>query len=189
MAEVMEALREDHRNIARLLNALEHQIGVFEQGNDPDYDVIRGVADYFTEFPDRCHHPKEDLVFAQVKAVRPDVAAEIGDLPAEHRQVHESVNRFVGRLGALLNEADIARAAVVDAAREFIDTERRHMRLENERIFPLMEQALSPADWSMIEAVLADGLDPLFGGAVEARFRRLSERLIGWEQESLPARS
>jgi hemerythrin-like domain-containing protein len=183
MAALLEALREEHRKIARLLDALEHQIGVFATGEDPDYDVIRGVANYFLEFPDRCHHPKEDLVFAKVKSARPDVAAEIGDLPGEHRQVQERTNRFARLLGALLNETDVARDAVVNAARDFIQAERRHMAREDERFFPLAEQILTPADWSRLAGALASGPDPLFGGEVEQKFRRLSERLIAWEQE------
>jgi hemerythrin-like domain-containing protein len=184
MAAVMEALREDHRNIARLLDALDHQISVFERGGDPDYDVLRGVADYFQEYPDRCHHPKEDVVFAAVRAVRPDVAAEIGDLPAEHRRVHERAGELGRLIDALLSETDVPRAAVVEAAREFIGAERRHMLFEDDRAFPLIEKTLGPSDWARIEAVLALGSDPLFGVLVEEKFKRLSQRLIRWEAES-----
>jgi hemerythrin-like domain-containing protein len=184
MAAVMDALREDHRNIARLLDALEHQISIFEQGGDPDYDVVRGVAQYFVEYPDRCHHPKEDVVFAEVRAVRPDVAAEIGDLPAEHRLVHERADCLARLIEALLSETDVPRAAVVEAAREFIGAERRHMLFENDRVFPMIEKALGPTDWARIEGVLGFGSDPLFGGLVEQKFKSLSQRLIRWEAES-----
>ena len=57
---VVDTLREEHRNIARLLRALEHQVAIFSNADAPDYDVIVGVADYFLDYPDRCHHPKED---------------------------------------------------------------------------------------------------------------------------------
>ncbi len=184
MAQVIEALREEHRDIARLLDALEHEIGVFAEEGDPDYDVVRGVADYFLEFPDRCHHPKEDAVFARLKAVQPEAAAAVGDLPGEHVAVHARALRFEETVNALLNETDIARDAVVEAARKFVALERRHMQMEEERFFPVAERLLSADDWSGVEAGLAQGPDPLLGGAVEQRFRRLAERLVAWERQA-----
>lgn len=183
MPTVIEALEDEHRGIARLLDALEHQIGFFARGGDPDYDVIRGVAEYFLDFPDRCHHPKEDAVFLQLKAVRPQAAAAIGDLQGEHRRVHERVVRFRETLSVLLGGADIARADIVDAAKDFIEAERRHMLMEELHFFPLAEHLLTQADWTKIEGDLTQEMDPLFGGKIEERFRKLRERLFAWERE------
>ena len=183
MAAVIEALREEHRNIALLLDALEHQVGVFARGGDPDYDVVRGIAEYFLDYPDRCHHPKEDVVFARLEAVDPRGALAIGDLTNEHRVVHRRAHRFHEVVSELLNESDIARSDVVDAANEFIEAQRRHMRMEDEYFFALAERRLTQADWSTIEDKIAKRDDTLFGGKVEEQFRNLSERLIAWEHE------
>jgi hemerythrin-like domain-containing protein len=183
MAAVIEALRYEHRHIARLLRALDYQIEIFAQAGAPDYDVIVGVADYFLDYPDRCHHPKEDAVFARLKALHPEELADIGDLPAEHRALRERVGRFRETVRMLLNDTDIAREVIVVAAREFIAAEQRHMRGEEERFLPLADRLLTPADWSAIESELTGGSDPLFGGKVEAAFRQLSDRLLAWEAE------
>jgi hemerythrin-like domain-containing protein len=183
MAGVIDVLRDEHLNIARLLTALEHQMDVFAEAGEPDYDVIGGVAAYFLDFPDRCHHPKENVVFARLRQAHPDETAAIGDLTREHAAIHERAQRFGDTIRALLGETDIARSVVVDAARAFIDAERRHLRMEEERFFPLAERLLGPADWLRIEGDLTTGTDPLFGGRIEARFKSLSERLLAWEQE------
>ncbi|MFI4935096.1 MAG: hemerythrin domain-containing protein [Caulobacterales bacterium] len=188
MTAVIEALRRDHQNIARLLEALEHQINIFADAGDPDYDVICGIADYFLDFPDRCHHPKEDAIFAQLLEAHPADASAIGDLPGEHRLVHERAVHFHETVSALLNDTDIARSTIVDAARQFIDLERRHMQREEIQFLPLAARRLTPADWTRIEAKLASGQDPLFGEKIEEQFRKLSQRLIAWEQESVQAR-
>ena len=80
MVTVIYTLREEHRNIARLLNALEHQIEIFARAGAPDYDVIRGIAEYFLDYPDRCHHPKEDVVFDRLCARFPRDAGVVGFL-------------------------------------------------------------------------------------------------------------
>jgi hemerythrin-like domain-containing protein len=68
--EILRRLREEHRNIARVLKALEHQLAIFDHGEQPDYDVLVAAAEYFTGFPDRCHHPKEDLIFRNLKKAK-----------------------------------------------------------------------------------------------------------------------
>ena len=183
MAAVVENLREDHRNISRLLDALDHQIGVFSKVGDPDYDIIRGISEYFLDYPDACHHPKEDVIFTRIKERHVKEAETLVDLLAEHRTLHEQTARFHYTVSALLNDTDIARSTIVDATREFIEAERRHMQKEEAHFFSLAERVLTPADWSHIEGMLTKRRDPLLGERVEERFKNLRERLLSWERE------
>jgi hypothetical protein len=47
MTYIIEVLRQEHRNIERLLRVLERELGVFDRGDRPDYGVILAVIDYF----------------------------------------------------------------------------------------------------------------------------------------------
>jgi hemerythrin-like domain-containing protein len=183
MATLINVLREEHRNIARLLDALEHQVETFAAGDAPDYDVIVGVADYFLDYPNLCHHPKENLIFARLRERHTLRAFSLGDLLAEHRAIHLHARRFRDIVGMLLGETDIARSVVVEAAQDFIAAERRHMSREEEHFLPMAEQLLTQLDWSVIETQLEQRADPLFGDAIEARFKALAERLTAWERE------
>jgi len=182
MADVIEALREEHRNIERLLDALEHQIGIFAGSGSPDYDVITGIAEYFLAYPDRCHHPKEDAIIQRLAPARSgiDAAARLAE---EHGRLHEQAARFRQTVSELLGDSDIARTEVVGAARDFIDAQRRHMREEEASLFTLAERRLDPTDWEAVEAAWSRHVDPLFGPRAEAAFRTLSERLLAWEAE------
>jgi len=46
MQAIVEALSEEHHNIARLLLVLEHQIEIFARAEMLDNDVIVGVGEY-----------------------------------------------------------------------------------------------------------------------------------------------
>src|SRR5271157_2236694 len=140
MAAVIEVLREEHRNIGRLLRALDHQIEIFAKSEAPDYYVIVGVADYFLDYPDRCHHPKEDLIASKLREADPAAAATVGDLSGEHRALHRRARRFRETVSALLNDTDIPRLLIVDAARDFIDAQHLHLRKEEESFFPLADR-------------------------------------------------
>ena|SRR5579872_3131343 len=180
---MIEVLREEHRNIGRLLRALDHQIDVFAAAEAPDYDVIVGVADYFLDYPDRCHHPKEDLIISRLREAHPAAAAKVGDLSGEHKALHQKAHRFRETVRLLLNDTDIARSQVVEAARAFIDAQWRHLRSEEASFLPLAERLLTATDLAAIEDRLSKSADPVFGGRVEAMFATLSARLLAWESE------
>jgi hemerythrin-like domain-containing protein len=186
MASVIETLSDEHRNIARLLDALEHQIEMLAGATGPDYEILQGIANYFCDYPDRCHHPKEDAVFKRLRAKYPEEAAAVGDLAREHRDAGARARRFRENVHALFRDAVMPRDTVVGSARSFIEAERRHMRMEEERFFPVAEKKLAPADWQSIEDHLKKEHDPLFGERVEEEFSELRERLLAWEREYRP---
>jgi hemerythrin-like domain-containing protein len=191
-APLIDILREEHRNIGRLLRALEHQVRIFAGNESPDYDVIVGVADYLLDFPDRCHHPKEDAIAAKLATLYPGEVRSVRDLASRHLALHLRARRFRDNVDALLNDTDIARSEVVGAALMFIDAQWAHMRDEETDFFPLAERLLKPHDWRQIEAKLERRHDPVFGDRVEAMFKTLSERLLAWEAEdegTTPAQS
>ena len=61
MTDMLEVLRQEHRNIESLLRVLERELSVFDHGERPDYEILLAVIDYFEDYPDSCHHPKEDM--------------------------------------------------------------------------------------------------------------------------------
>ena len=79
---VIELLRQEHRNIEKLLLVLERELGVFARGDRPDYEVVHAVIGYFQVYPDTYHHPLEDMVFEKLKVRNSSAAARIGDLAA-----------------------------------------------------------------------------------------------------------
>ncbi len=52
MAAVIDSLRQDHANLARLLAILDRQIAIFDAGGRPDYDIIDGVVEYCHGYSD-----------------------------------------------------------------------------------------------------------------------------------------
>src|SRR3974390_3155953 len=89
----IDLLREEHRNIEKLLFVLEQELSVFDRGERPDYEVIWAVIAYFQVYPAAYHHPQEDTVFKKLKERDPVAAAKIGDLAAEHRKGAEHLRR------------------------------------------------------------------------------------------------
>ena len=60
--QLMSGLRGDHRNMAMLLDSLDREIDKLAASGETDYDLVRDIMLYLTEYPDVVHHPKEDIV-------------------------------------------------------------------------------------------------------------------------------
>lgn len=182
MSKVVRALRREHADMARLLAALERQLDVFDQGGAPDYDIVQGVIAYCLDYPDLYHHPKEDLVLARLHARDPEAAEAAGELLRDHEALAALTHRFAEAVGNVLKEAEVSRQAVRDLAREFLESYRKHIAMEESRFLPAALAALDEADWQAIEAELGERPDPLFGSPPDRRFERLRRDILAWEK-------
>jgi hemerythrin-like domain-containing protein len=184
MPELIDSLRRDHANMEILLQTLEQEIAVFDHADRPDFEIIEGVIDYFRSCPVQCHHPKEDLLFAKLKARDPEGAAAIIDIEAEHGQAARRLEGFARLVDEVFDDQPIARSVLDAAVREFAEHERRHIELEERELLPRALTSLHAEDWADLDARLADTRDPLFSPEAETRFEQLKQRLARWEREN-----
>jgi hemerythrin-like domain-containing protein len=186
MSYVIEVLRQEHCNIENLLGVLERELSVFDRGDRPNYEVVLAVIDYFKDYPDSCHHPKEDLIFEKLKARDPVATASIGDLEAEHREGARRLRRAAQAVERVLSDQDLRRQSVADIIRDFISHERQHMAMEERVVFPAALDALRPTDWADIALKLGDRDDPFNLPGFEQKFNRLRRNIREMEEEADP---
>jgi hemerythrin-like domain-containing protein len=184
MTEIIEVLRLEHHNIERLLRVLERELAVFDRSDRPDYDVLLAVIDYFLDYPDSCHHPKEDLIFAKLKVRDPAAAAAVGDIEAEHREGARRLRRVALAISEVLGDQDLLRGDVDNIVRDFIGHERQHMAKEERVLFPVALTALQPADWAEVALQLADRFDPLNQPSLEEKYDALRRTILKLEDEA-----
>lgn len=183
MSDVIDSINKDHANLAKLLAAVERQLDVFDTGESPDYDIIRGVIDYCLNYPDLYHHPKEDLIYQRLRERDPAAVEQVGDLEAEHRHLTELTHRFSNALHSILRDAEVPRDAFNEVAREFIEHQRQHMGMEEAVFLPAAERTLTASDWAEIDAQMTKREDPVFGPEGEERFRTLRKEILRWADE------
>ena len=182
MRNILGELRTEHVNMARLLNILDKQIEIFEGAGQPDYVIMQDIILYFLEFPDQCHHLKEDLVAQKLLELSPDRAAQLRGLAELHEELGALTRKVAEIVRRVLNEAELPRSQVIRAVREFISSQRHHMEMEDAHFLPLAEEVLSEADLGGFEAKIFEKDDPLFGSATEKHFEMLRDEILKWEQ-------
>jgi hemerythrin-like domain-containing protein len=184
MTRIVELLLEEHRNIKKLLHVLEQELNVFDHSDQPDYEILRAIIEYFQDYPEGYHHPKEDMVFEKLKLRDPAVAKRIGDVQEEHQVETKRLQRFAHAVDDVLAGREYLRQEFHDVVHDFIQHQREHMDKEEMMLFPAAVNALQPEDWAEIDTRLNDRKDPLFDDASQKNYDSLQQTILRWGRET-----
>jgi hemerythrin-like domain-containing protein len=188
MPKIIDILLEEHQNIEKLLLVLEHELEVFDRSQRPDYEILQTIIQYFQDYPESCHHPKEEMIFERLKARDPAAAKRFGDVEAEHQVETKRLRSFARAVDFVLADQEFLRESFHMAVHDFIEHQREHLKKEERLLFPAALKALRPEDWAEIDARLDDRKDPLFNSVVEEKFHNLQKTILRWEQETEESR-
>jgi len=179
MAKVIDDLHQDHRNIRELLRVLARELDAVSDASGGDFELMRDIMIYMTRYPDRTHHPKEDLMFERMRGrgIAPDTQATIEKLLREHGALAEKGNLFRDMLIGVVDGALVEREALVASGRDYVEFLDYHMHLEDETVFIEGAQLLDGADWSVIERTFEAQADPVFGSVIDHEFQTLYDHI------------
>jgi hemerythrin-like domain-containing protein len=167
----------EHRHFTRLLDLLEHQVAAFHDDNQPNFELMLDLVSYLRYFPDRYHHPREDVAFARLAVRDPALKPVIDRLLQEHRVIAAAGTELLKYLQQVVDDVVVERAKVEAAAATYLVYYRRHLALEERDMVPRAEQLLTPQDWEAVVAAVPHGPDPLFGEDFDARYRELRRQI------------
>ena len=177
IADLMTELREDHRNMAIVLDLLDEVIEHIRAEDDTDLELLGEIMHYMTVYPDAVHHPKEDLVYEQLQHNRPDLAEGLDDVPSDHTEIAELGVRLRNDIDSIESGTAVRRQQLIDDASNYVQRLRNHMQWEEtdlfKRIDRMIESRKHPIDISHLQAVD----DPVFGKSAAAGFNRLMASL------------
>jgi hemerythrin-like domain-containing protein len=152
MSKHVSDWQRQHASFGRLLDLLETQLGLFHDGERPDYDLMLDVMYYMSRYVDPFHHAKEDLAFKRLARQQPSAGAVADALQREHSQIAAAGAELVEELRAVVGGAMLSRRTVETQARAYVDCLRRHIRREEQELFPMLAQ-LRTEDWFLIDSI------------------------------------
>jgi len=175
---LMKALRAEHRHMASVMQLFAAQLNAIAAGELVDTHVVYEIMHYMVTWPDRFHHPREDLIYARVAEVEPRRADDVDTLQRDH-------DHTARRGRALLHDIERWRQGALDGAvvvgngRAYIDHIHEHMNVEEKLVFPKIEAALTLQDWRELaeDDQLKAVARPILGPQVQREFRNLARKL------------
>lgn len=183
--DTMDTLHHEHQHVDKLLAAMEEQLELLEPGQSADYALLQDMMHYFCSFPDRFHHPREDVVFRFLIERDRRFLGYVKQLEADH------IDMKADGLILLEKIKDICQQGVCNEPerlkvqlQDYVDFYRMHMNLEESKVFPGIRQALTKSDWNAVDKELQQQGDPLFGDIVKARYQGVSDYIESLEHEA-----
>jgi hemerythrin-like domain-containing protein len=175
---MIKALLAEHRHIATVMELFREQLAAIESGELVDTHVVYEVMDYMTTWPDRFHHPREDLIYGRAAELDASVADNVDSLQRDHDAMAEA-GRKVLRAITQWRAGELDGAALVKSGRAYVDHQYQHMNNEENLVFGQIESLLSAQDWRELaqDDQLRPVSDPVFGKRVQREFRNLARKL------------
>lgn len=177
MSEHIARWHAEHANYYKLLDLLESLTETFIHSERPDYDLMSDIVYYMTQYPDRFHHPREDVAFRRLLARDPGIAPVIDELTNQHRGISASSEALSADLRAAAEGAMMARATLQSDVRNYLALLRYHMDVEEREIFPRLAGLLDDEDWFLVDSAIHFAADPIFDDVVQERFKTLHRRI------------
>ncbi len=172
-------IRDEHRTLAALLHALRHLVRELRSGSmRPDFTLLRAIVYYIDAYPERMHHPKEELhLFAALERRTREADADIRILRDEHQNGARLIRDLGHELLRYEHEGASGFAMFAAAVEAYAAFYYQHMEREENLILPLALHHLTPEDWQAIDLAFSENHDPL-KGVEERQFRELFSRIV-----------
>jgi hemerythrin-like domain-containing protein len=175
----MLRLRSDHAGMSRILREIDAQQSRLVTQPKTSRPVLIEAMRYLLQYQHASHHPREDRLFARIRAREPGTHPEIRRLVRQHRvglRRAEDITDILVRNGPsqLRGPRGVQLQGLLQ---KYVRYTRQHMRLEEALFYARSESVLRAADWRELTASdeRADPMSDL--GRLEKRYPRLAARL------------
>lgn len=168
------AIADEHKYVLRLMVLLEKEAKVLCEGNPADMECISHILNYITHYPDKYHHPKEELIFDRMVNADRETQRVIRKLRSGHAHVAEMGQAITDEIEAVSkSNSKRKREDLGKNALNYVYELREHIKLEETRIFTPALELLSKADWKAIDKEIIPIIDPVFDKAHNNEYKML----------------
>jgi hemerythrin-like domain-containing protein len=175
---LLKTLYAEHRHIASVMQLFAEQLAAIEAGQPADSHVVYETMDYMVTWPDRYHHPREDLIYSRAAELDAGLADSVDTLQRDHDSTAEAGREVLEDIEGW-RDGDVSAARLVKNGRAYIEHMYSHMNSEEELVFPQIESTLGAQDWRELaeDDHLRPVSDPVFGYRVQREYRNLARKL------------
>jgi hemerythrin-like domain-containing protein len=190
--EIMQAtdiLREEHRTIELVLNALEGMANLITEQNQLDAVDAGKAIDFIRSFADKYHHAKEeDLLFVEMESI--GFSREAGPIAVmlyDHETGRNHVRQMAEAREAHIKNAEAAATKFARHASQFAALLRGHIQKEDNILYPMADEALSDANQSALLEGFARADKANGGEAAKQHYASVAKELFDAYAKHSPA--
>lgn len=185
MHPILRQLHTDHHHIQLLLNCLDREVDCFDYDcqRPADMALMLSAFEYFQVYPDKWHHPSEDIIFKCLLEKKTNARKVIKQVLKEHEVIVLETKEIVQSFRTVADGCIISVGELLDSAHHFITLQRTHLEKENEYIYPLIDKVFSIEEWQKIGTEIKIKSDPLFNDQSKVEYEHLYKYITELEKD------
>ncbi len=156
---MLNQLRLDHANMARLLHVLQLKHKTLAQSERPNFQLMREVVDYILSYMDGFAAPLERVCVERLQTQAPEHAALTEQMANDYRELKPRLKRLSNDIDMILMDSVLPMDRFADDLKDYLDAHRAYLRHEREGLFPLIDEHFSQDDMEELRQALPEGAE------------------------------
>ena len=156
---MLNQLRLDHANMARLLHVLQLKQKTLVLGERPNFKLMREVVDYILSYMDGFAAPLERVCVERLQTQAPEHLALTEKMANDYRELKPRLLRLSNDIDMILMDNVLPMDRFAEDLKNYLEAHRAYLRHEREGLFPLIDQYFSPEDMEELRQALPEGAE------------------------------
>lgn len=156
---MLNQLRLDHANMAKLLHVLQLKQKTLVQGERPNFQLMREVVDYILSYMDGFATPLESVCVERLQAQAPEHLELTEQMAKDYRKLKPRLQRLSNDIDMILMDNILPMDRFADDLKEYLEAHRAYLRHEREGLFPLIDEHFSPDEMEELRQALPEGAE------------------------------
>ncbi len=176
--EIILALKYEHRYMNRVFDAFKEQLEILDDDGQADFELMADVLLYMRRFPEKAHHPREDVVFRKLMERDEDLRGDIEAVFVQHETLAQKGQALLKSLNEISENENVEQQKSLRfRCADYQEIYEKHIDFEEAKLFPLLETVLTDGDWDDISKNLTVERQAMLGKRVGKQYRALNEYL------------
>ncbi|MGO1396398.1 MAG: hemerythrin domain-containing protein [Halomonas sp.] len=156
---MLNQLRLDHANMARLLHVLQLKQKTLVLGERPNFQLMREVVDYILSYMDGFSTPLERVCVERLHTLAPEHVALTEQMANDYRELKPRLQRLSNDIDMILMDNVLPMDRFADDLKNYLEAHRAYLRHEREGLFPLIDEHFSQDDMEELRLALPEGAE------------------------------
>ncbi|EHJ93126.1 hemerythrin domain-containing protein [Vreelandella boliviensis] len=156
---MLNQLRLDHANMARMLHVLQLKQKTLVQGERPNFQLMREVVDYILSYMDGFAAPLERVCVERLQTKAPEHLELTEQMANDYRELKPRLQRLSNDIDMVLMDNIIPMDRFADDLKAYLEAHRAYLRHEREGLFPLIDEHFSQEDMEELRQALPEGAE------------------------------
>lgn len=156
---MLNQLRLDHANMARMLHVLQLKQKTLAEGERPNFKLMREVVDYILSYMDGFASPLEKICVERLQERAPDHLSLMEQMAADYRELKPRLLQLSNDIDMILMDNILPMDRFAEDLKSYLEAHRTYLRHEREGLFPLIDQYFSPDDMEELRGALPEGAE------------------------------